>query len=109
MSVKNISAADVKKLLALDDIILIDVREIIEFNSGYIQGAYNIPLSVFTDEIKTIDLSGDKKIVLQCRAGIRSDTACRILLEPGIDIKKDLYNFEGGISAWIELGYPIIR
>ncbi len=86
------------------DFILVDCREQDEWDTGHIEGAKFIPLSNFS-QLYEKDLSDkSKKVILQCRSGKRSLTACQFLLEQGFE---SLYNLEGGIMAWAESGYPI--
>jgi len=104
-----INTVDVTTLnlwLDKDEVMLLDVREPYEYQEGYINGAINFPLSnllLKIDQIK--DIKG-KKIVLQCKVGGRSMRACQLLKTEGI--KQDLWNLEGGITAWKEAGYNIL-
>ena len=102
MNIKQVGVATVKKWLDSDEIILIDVRETFEHKVSKIVGAYLIPLDeVCYDKIPHTD----KKIVLYCKAGMRSAKACNKLLEENNSIS--VYNMEGGIVAWIKAGFPI--
>ena len=83
--------------------IVLDVRESDEYVSGHIKGAINLPLSTALsgiDQIKGVD---GKKIVLQCGIGRRSMKACQLLQEAGF--KHDVWNLEGGMTAWMRAGY----
>ena len=100
----NIDVITVRSWLDANEAIIIDVREPNEYLEGHIEGAINIPLSGFADQIEQIkNLSAKKigkKIVLQCKAGIRSMRACQLLQEDGF--AHDVWNLEGGIIAWQE-------
>lgn len=70
---------------------LIDVREAMEFQAGSVQGAVNIPLSVFAENFDIIrNMNGPK--VLFCRSGMRSRQAQMFLQTNGID---EVYNGGG--------------
>jgi rhodanese-related sulfurtransferase len=103
--VSIINAKELHENLKSDNIILIDVREPAEYKDFHIDKSINIPMSVLLNEIDKIDLKTSKKIVMQCRVGIRSMNACRMLYSEGYDL--DFLNLEGGIKSWIASGYEI--
>jgi phage shock protein E len=81
--------------------LLVDVRTPQEFNSGYIEGAVNIPLQELAqraDEIPT-----DQPVVLYCRSGNRSSNAARMLSNAGYEQVYDL----GGVIDWQRQGLPL--
>ena len=82
---------------------LIDVRSPSEFASGHIPGAVNIPLDQI--ESRLADLSSATPIVLICQMGKRARMAAG-LLEP---CQLHLSVLEGGTSAWIQAGFPIVQ
>lgn len=68
-----------KEVNKMDNKIIVDVREEVEFKGGHILGAINIPLS----EIKNNNLDKDKSIIVYCRSGNRSNKARQVLEEMG--------------------------
>jgi rhodanese-related sulfurtransferase len=78
---------------------VIDVREPEEFEAFNI-GARLIPLGRFqmmdVDELMPLK---DEEVILHCRSGKRSMTACLILESMGFTNTK---NLEGGMLAWQE-------
>lgn len=89
-----------KSLESLQDLlhagyILIDVREVAEFEEGHIEGATNIPLSnIEQGDYGT--LSKNEKYVIICRSGNRSTTASDILAKEGFTV----VNLSEGMSSW---------
>lgn len=78
-----------------DGYVILDVREVEEFEAGHIPNSINKPLS----ELKTGDFSNltkDEKYIVICRSGNRSVTASNILSEEGYDI----VNVSEGVSSW---------
>jgi adenylyltransferase/sulfurtransferase len=79
-----------------EDFQLVDVREVFEFEEANLGGVL-IPLATILDSANKI--SKDKKVVIHCRSGARSQTAIKTLIkERGYE---NLYNLKGGIMAWI--------
>ncbi|MCY4524014.1 MAG: rhodanese-like domain-containing protein [Halobacteriovoraceae bacterium] len=106
MSIKFIGAVELKeKLDKGDKIILVDCREENEWKEGHISQAKLYPLSnfsLFMDEMK----DKDAEIIIHCKMGGRSMKALLLLQEQGYG---NLTNLEGGISGWVEHGYPVSR
>lgn len=100
--IENLDPLEIKVLLEKEtDIKLIDVREKWEYEYARIDGAENIPLSVFVHSVNKID--NNKKIILYCHHGSRSYQACSFLVRNGF---KDVINMDGGINAWSDLVDP---
>ena len=96
MSVTNIDCPTLKKWLKNDEAVLIDVRELAEYQESKIDQAHLIPLGEIS--INSLPDFKNKKLVLHCRSGKRSLTAGAKLLEE--NPKLEIYNLEGGIIAW---------
>ena len=87
---------DIQAILKQDDAHIIDVREVVEFNSGHIAGAVNMPLSVFGNFLNQLkSLKGPK--IFYCRSGNRSGQAVDYLSQLGIP---EVYN--GGSLVLME-------
>ena len=96
MSVTNIDCATLKKWLKNDEAVLIDVRELAEYQESKIDQAHLIPLGEIS--INSLPDFKNKKLVLHCRSGKRSLTAGAKLLEENPNL--EIFNLEGGIIAW---------
>ena len=85
--------------------IIIDVRTADEFNSGHIAGAINIDYESpqFTADVSKLDKN--KQYLVYCATGIRGAAATQIMISLGF---KDVQNMAGGITAWIQDGYPTV-
>ncbi len=79
-----------------DDIIIVDVRTVAEFNTGYIAGAVNIPLDVVEESVMEQYPNKDQKLYVYCRSGNRSSQAAKLLVKQGYT---NVYDF-GGINNW---------
>ena len=96
MSTHNIDVPTLKKWMAADEAVLVDVREQQEWNAGFIPSATLIPLG--TVPTTPMPDAKNKKLVIYCRSGKRSLTACDIVQK--LNPSQGLYNLEGGILAW---------
>lgn len=95
---KNIDNLQLKnKLKNEEDFLLLDIRTKEEFEEKAIQKAINIPLSTLLFNISEIEDYRDKDIVVYCRSGHRSITACSLLSMEGFE---KLYNLERGIIEY---------
>jgi phage shock protein E len=89
---------EILNLLKTNNYNLIDVREAFEFQSGSVEGAINIPMSILLSKIDEIrQMSGAK--ILFCRSGARSHQAQMFLMSQGIT---DVHN-AGGVMEMYNL------
>ena len=84
----------------------VDVREPSEFEGelGRVPGSRLIPLGEL--EARASEIPTDRPLLLVCRSGNRSGTACTALQSLGIG---PVVNLAGGMLAWNEQGLPIER
>ncbi|MBI5282971.1 MAG: molybdopterin-synthase adenylyltransferase MoeB [Candidatus Solibacter usitatus] len=83
------------KLSRGDDFMLIDVREPHEHQARNIPQALLIPLGTLPKRVSELDRS--RQIVILCKSGMRSATACNLLRERGFP---DVLNMRGGMDSW---------
>ncbi|WP_141432458.1 DsrE/DsrF/DrsH-like family protein [Bacillus sp. 03113] len=74
--------------------LLIDVREPVEREIGYIPGSINIPLHDVRKHLN--ELPKDKTIFVSCQVGLRGYLAARILKQHGFHVK----NLDGGYKTY---------
>ncbi len=74
--------------------VVLDVRELVEFNLGAISNATHIPLNSLRSRMS--ELPKDKEIVVYCAVGLRGYIATRILSSYGFKAK----NLLGGYSLY---------
>ncbi len=74
--------------------VILDVRELVEFNLGAISNATHIPLNSLRSRMS--ELPKDKEIVVYCAVGLRGYIATRILSSYGFKAK----NLLGGYSLY---------
>lgn len=81
--------------------VLLDVREMGEWQSARIPGAMHAPLSTFMQHVD--EIPKDRPIVVTCAVGGRSQQAAAWLRQNGYDAS----NLRGGLHAWHAAGLPV--
>lgn len=95
---ETISSAEFKTKQADGNTVVLDVRTPGEIASGYIAGTQffaDFNGGNFDTELDGLDKN--KTYLVYCRSGNRSSKACQKMVDKGF---KNVYNLEGGISAW---------
>ena len=77
-----------------DDLFLLDVREIEEWQAGHVTGSMHIPMGELG--ARQAELPADQTILCICRSGRRSAMVTSALREAGYAAE----NLEGGLLAW---------
>lgn len=89
-----------------DEPLVIDVRTPGEFRSMHISTAKNIPLNDLKEETLSGTLKKEDKGFLICQSGMRSQKALEQLQAQGYS---NVESVDGGMNAWKENGFPIIK
>ena len=95
---------DVEDRLAAedDDFIIIDTRELDQYEEEHIKGAINIPLDDMLDDIGRVELHKGKTIALCCNTGSTTAFFAAIyLVESGFE---DVFNLDQGMQGWMSAG-----
>ena len=97
-----VSASELQRLLSgpmADRPLVLDVRNLNEFEAGHLRGALNIPV----DELRfrLDEVPRNRPIVVHCKTGFRSHLAVRTLLQNGWT---DVRNLTGSWIAITALG-----
>lgn len=95
----NLTQEDwISQLEADENAVILDVRTEDEFNDGYIANAINIDFNNREDFLNQIErLDPNKEYYVYCRSGMRSQQACNLMNNIGIE---NAYNLLGGILDW---------
>ena len=96
-SYQQISQEEAKEMMDTQDVIILDVREQDEYDSGHIPGAVLLPVGTIDEETAAeVIPEKDSTVLVYCRSGNRSKTASSALAELGYT---NIYEF-GGINTW---------
>lgn len=97
----------VKKIVAGEDIILLDVRTREEYTEIHLENALLLPVQELSQEtLAAIGLGEsmkDREIIIYCRSGARSKTAYEIMASLGYT---NIKSVAGGMIHWQEDKYP---
>ncbi|MFQ5689498.1 MAG: rhodanese-like domain-containing protein [Gemmatimonadota bacterium] len=85
---------------------VLDVRESDEWDEGHVEGACHMSYKELGERLTELPLEPDEELAVVCGGGVRSSTACSILLRHGFE---RVHNVTGGMSAWTAAGLPLAR
>jgi rhodanese-related sulfurtransferase len=85
------------------EIVVIDVRTPQEYMFEHVEGALLMPMPFFKPEM--LPGQTEKRIVLHCGSGVRSEKMARLAMERGLH---RIAHMEGGFGAWKEKKLPYI-
>ena len=84
-----------------EGLVVLDVREPVEWQHGHIEGAVHIPLMELPQRLPEIP---DGQTLVVCKIGGRSAQAVGYLVQQGIDA----VNLDGGMLDWADAGRPMV-
>ena len=94
---QQITQEKAKEMMDTQDVLILDVREQDEYDSGHIPGAVLLPVGTITKDTAAAVIDDlDTVILVYCRSGNRSKTASKALADLGYT---NIYEF-GGINTW---------
>ncbi len=94
----QVTPEEVKRRLGKgDSLLLLDVREPVEYAICKLPDSKLIPLGQIPDRVRELDSAQD--IILYCHHGVRSLQAAQFMREAGF---KRVWSMKGGIEAWSE-------
>lgn len=103
---KMLNMNEAVKLMNNDDTIVVDVREDKEIKDGIIQNAQHITLAQLPDRIGYLGNNKQVPILIYCKSGTRSTSACNTIIKAGFE---NVSNLTGGISAWEAANLPTVK
>jgi hydroxyacylglutathione hydrolase len=86
------------------DVVVVDVRELSEWDEGHIECALHLPM--FEAVARRAEIPGGRPTAVLCAGGLRSSAVISALQRHGVG---GLHNVTGGMAAWAKAGYSIRR
>ena len=102
--VKEVKPAEALQLINHKNAFVLDVRDPNEYNGGHVLNSVLIPLGTLKARLDELEKYRDRPMVVVCRSGSRSGTACAILAKHGY---AQAYNLAGGVLAWQRNNLPL--
>ena len=102
--IKEVNSTAALQLINHKNALVLDVSENDEYKAGHVLNAIHIPLGKLKERIGELLKYQDRPIVVVCRSGNRSATACAILGKQGFT---QAHNLAGGIVAWQKANLPL--
>lgn len=102
--VNEIGTLEAIQLINRKNALILDVREEGEYAAGHIPNSRHIPLGQLKERLKELEKSKGRPIVVLCRSGQRSISACAALKKQGF---ADVYTLKGGLVAWEQANLPV--
>jgi len=101
--IKEVDSTAALQLINHKDALVLDVREESEYKTGHVLKSKLIPLGKLNERVSELDKYKSKPVVVVCRSGNRSASACALLSKQGFDA----YNLAGGVIAWQKGNLPL--
>ena len=96
-SYQQITQEEAKEMMDTQEVVILDVREQHEYDSGHIPGAVLLPVGTIAEDTAAAVIDElDTVVLVYCRSGNRSKTASQALADLGYT---NVYEF-GGINDW---------
>jgi len=130
MQIPQITPEDARGLLDTRRWTYLDVRTMPEFFQGHVPGSINIPVAEISLATSRLEFNPnflsavqsripvDTNLIVGCKSGVRSMSACEVLMSAGYANVRNLDGGFGGVTdgsgqiiqdGWATLGYPIER
>ena len=105
--IKEVSVDELNRMIdKKEKIVILDVRDRDEFETGYIPGAINLSRGMLEFKVNMMIPDRNAKVVVYCGVDLRGPLATRTLNEMGY---KNAENLIGGLRAWKAAGYPTAK
>jgi len=101
-SLRDIAIDTLAEVAGSGDLTVLDVREPIEWETGYAPAAVLIPLGNLRERLETV--RRDRLVAVICEAGVRSSTAASLLQAAGFPT---VATVSEGMSAYRRAGLPL--
>ncbi len=103
---KAVAPAELTRLVNRDNALLVDVSASAEFEAGHIAGAKHVAMAQFDPEHKELAKVRDLPVIVVCKSGQTSATACAKLTTAGFT---KVYWLDGGLASWTGADLPLAR
>lgn len=104
-NISEISVAEARARLAADAaVVLLDVREDHEWNSGHAVEAVHLGKGILERDLEKLYPAADTELIMYCGGGFRSAMTCDAAQRLGY---KKVFTLIGGYKALVAAGWPV--
>ncbi|PKA83585.1 rhodanese-related sulfurtransferase [Ulvibacter sp. MAR_2010_11] len=104
---KILSPQEFEAKIGLDSLSqLVDVRTVEEYNDGHLSFATNYSITDEDFQKNAVSLVKERPVYVYCKSGGRSARASKLLVDLGFT---QVYDLQGGITAWQAAGLPVVK
>lgn len=104
--IKQITPAELTRLMNRENAVVIDIRSQEEFNKGHILNARNIPETELQSRQKELEKIKSSPMVACCNSGATALKFARAVKAMGY---ANIFVLKGGIHAWQSANLPLTR
>ncbi len=103
----NIKPDEASYFIEIKHPVVIDIRTQEEYGAGHLE-AVNMLMDYYAPDFKErlAKLDKNAKYLLYCRTGHRTGITLGVMKNMGFT---DIHDIEGGITAWIAAGWPVVK
>jgi len=102
--VREIGVQGATQLINRNDALILDLREMQEYEVGRLPRAVHIPLSQLSARGQELVRFAGRPLIAYCERGNRSRTAAAALTKLGFS---EIFVLHGGLRAWADAGMPL--
>ncbi len=101
---KQIGIVQATQLSNRSNALFLDVREVADYKAGHIPDSVHVPLKELGEHSTELEKYRSRPVIAYCRSGNRSNGAGGILKKIGFE---NIYNLNGGMTAWQSANLPV--
>lgn len=102
-TVKQVDTDELKQILAINHVQVVDLRGATEYKQGHIKGADHVFVGTLLNNLDKV--SKERKVVIHCQGGDRAAIGYSLLAANGY---KNVVNYSASINDWIKQGNPVV-
>ena len=103
---KEIKPMDAVRLINHEDALVVDVRDVKDYQQGHVLNALHIPLHELEERLQGLKDHQTKPVIVYCRHGQSSAKAGSLLHKHGFE---KTFKLAGGISSWQGADLPLSK
>ncbi len=104
--IRTLNTAEALRLINDQEAWVVDIRDAGDYREGHIPQARHIPFAALRERLGELAKVGGKPVIVYCRGGATSQSACALLKKHGI---ANVYSLNGGLPAWLDAHLPVSR